>query len=389
MSRYSKSRKFCLRTVIATVALLLAACLAVGAAQAAPQPTVPSDTTVYVVGGTDDPNADDMLVRVQQWWPGVATHTVATPETFGVGWEGTPFVLTLSKGDGSGRTFNGSTDAGTVLVEQAILDANSPIVLATMSQGSVVTWNALYLIHRDHPEEEGKIVAAYIAADPRFPNTGLETWFPSFLPGLATNGPHDPADTGSIPIVSQCIMGDPVCGFNPYNVSSYFYALPGFFELHSKQYGNVPDMTIVKQWTEGSTTYQALDPGANPWGMLLRDVGIPVPKQFDEALTAAVPLATPGERIKIGDYTLPLPREVQSSVYSALGAKMPVTDPDELDKQSSSVTAPQPVLAEKVAPTSAAVPTGDATPTIVSPKPEAELQQSQTSVDTPISTTVK
>lgn len=127
-----------------------------------------------------------------------------------------------------------------------------------------------------------------------------------------------------------------MCGFNPYSFSSWFY-LPSTIVVHSFDYDNLNDNQVLKTWADGNTTYVALAPGGNPYGMLLRMIGIPVEPAFDDMLTKLVPYAMPGERTNIGGAVVPTPREIQEALYHALGQTVPVTAPD----KTSSVPAVQ------------------------------------------------
>ncbi len=107
---------------------------------------------------------------------------------------------------------------------------------------------------------------------------------------MYTNGDRNPADTGDIAVYSYCVRGDATCGvgnplINP--VSTFFYLLPGFY-VHAFLTYRINEYSIAKEWKSdsGNTTYIVYD-GGNPWGMMLRDLGIPVPKEVDDVLSAS------------------------------------------------------------------------------------------------------
>ena len=241
-------------------------------------------------------------------------------------------------------TNNESVDLGTADAVKAATDAyqanpNQTIILNGYSQSGPVSMNAAYLIHRDGLIPDDKVIVV-MGADSRFPNTGVENVVPSFLPGIYTNGDRDPADTGDIQVISYCVRGDATCGVgnpiaNP--VSTLFYLLPGFY-VHGFLNDDVNDYDQAAEWTVGNTTYVVLD-GGNPWGMMLRDLGVPVPKEFDTALSTLVPVPMPGQQATVAGQPIPTPRELQERIYQRHGWKIPVTDPDVVDKQDDQSTA--------------------------------------------------
>ena len=157
---------------------------------------------------------------------------------------------------------------------------------------------------------------------------------------MYTNGDRDPADTGDIQVISYCVRGDATCGVgNPFAhpVSTIFYLAPGFY-VHAFLNGDINDYDETAEWTVGNTTYVVLD-GGNPWGMMLRDLGLPVPSEFDAALSTLVPVPMPGEQATVAGQPVPTPRELQERIYQRLGWKVPVTDPDVVDKQDDQSTA--------------------------------------------------
>jgi hypothetical protein len=207
-------------------------------------------------------------------------------------------------------TNNESVDIGTADAVKAATDAyqanpNQTIILNGYSQSGPVSMNAAYLIHRDSLIPDDNVIVV-IGADSRFPNTGVENVVPSFIPGIYTNGDRDPADTGDIQVISYCVRGDATCGVgnpiaNP--VSTIFYLLPGFY-VHGFLNDDINDYDETAEWTVGNTTYVVLD-GGNPWGMMLRDLGLPVPTEFDTALSTVVPVPMPGQHTVAGQPVRP------------------------------------------------------------------------------------
>ena len=260
------------------------------------------------------------------------------PAAFGFSVAGVPVNLA-----GQG-TFNESVEIGTDDAVRAATDAyranpNQALILNGYSQSAPVAMNAAFLIHRNGLITDDKITVV-IGADSRFPNTGVENVVPSFLPGMYTNGDRDPADTGGIQVISYCVRGDATCGVgNPiaHPVSTIFYLVPGFY-VHAFLNDDINDYEETAEWTVENTTYVVLD-GGNPWGMMLRDLGLPVPTEFDTALSRLVPVPMPGEQAIAAGRPVPTPRELQERVSQRLGWKVPVTDPDVVDKQDDQSTA--------------------------------------------------
>ena len=153
---------------------------------------------------------------------------------------------------------------------------------------------------------------------------------------MYTNGDRDVADTAGIKVVSYCVRGDATCGVgNPFTnpVGTFFYLVPGFY-VHAfltyriNEYDIAVDADGKKmEWDNGDTHYVVYD-GGNPWGMMLRDLGIPVPKAADAVLSAIIPVPMPGQESTIAGVAVPTPRELQDIIFDALGLKVTVTDPD-------------------------------------------------------------
>ncbi|MGC4933250.1 hypothetical protein ACLQ3C_06165 [Gordonia sp. DT30] len=335
-------------------------------------PPLSADDAVILIPGTTDYDGSDQLGRTLQigLFGGVTTDAatgaavvdpkaapevtvVSYPGAFGLDPFGIPIYLVGSD------TFTHSVEAGSINgvadAEAAYPgDGNRRVVVNGYSQSAPIAMNVAYLLHHRNIDGEGEIpddkIVVIIGADSRFPNTGVENTMPSLLPGLYTNGDRDPADTGDIPVYSYCVRGDPTCGagnplVNP--ISTFFYLAPGFY-VHGSLNQHINEYTITKEWTSqeagaGGNTHYIVYEGGNPWGMMLRDLGIPVPREFDEALSALVPVPMPGARSTLADlpipmsdemrgqlsaYDVPTPRELQELLAARLGVGVPVHDPD-------------------------------------------------------------
>ena len=315
------------------------------------------NATVVLVPGTTDYDGADQLKRSRN----IGFYDSADPD--GPAYYNPTFIIIGADGDydnypaafgftvlgvpvnlaGKG-TFNESVDIGTDDAVKAATDAyranpNQTIIVNGYSQSAPVAMNAAYLIHRDSLIPDDKMTVV-VGADSRFPNTGVENVVPSFIPGMYTNGDRDPADTGDIQVISYCVRGDATCGVgNPFAhpVSTIFYLAPGFY-VHAFLNGDINDYDETAEWTVGNTTYVVLD-GGNPWGMMLRDLGLPVPTEFDTALSTLVPVPMPGEQAAVAGQPVPTSRELQERIYQRHGWKIPVTDPDVVDNQNDQSTA--------------------------------------------------
>lgn len=289
-----------------------------------------------VVGeGTDSAHVDTAVA------PPVTI--VDYPAAFGLDPFG--FLIYLAGTD----TFSHSVQVGTVNgVTDAIAayDPQNPgqkVVINGYSQSAPIAMNVAYLLHRNGSIPDDNVIVI-VGADSRFPNTGVENVVPSFLPGMYTNGDRDASGTGDIAVYSYCVRGDATCGVgnplvNP--VSTFFYLVPGFY-VHAFLNSRINEYEISDTWTDGNTTYIVYD-GGNPWGMMLRDMGFWVPEEFDDALSAAIPVPMPGHQSTLADlripmtdemretlsgYEVPTPRELQELIYGRLGLDVPVHDPD-------------------------------------------------------------
>ncbi|OPX10880.1 hypothetical protein B1964_23075 [Gordonia sp. i37] len=347
---------------------------------------------------------------------------VSYPAAFGIDPFGFPIYLAGSD------TFTHSVEVGSI---NGVRDAETghlqkpagTVVINGYSQSAPIAMNVAYLLHQKNLQGAGDIsddqLAVIVGADSRFPHTGVENVVPSFLPGMYTNGDRNPADTGDIAVYSYCVRGDATCGvgnplINP--VSTFFYLLPGFY-VHAFLTYRINEYSIAKEWTSesGNTTYIVYD-GGNPWGMMLRDLGIPVPKEVDDVLSTLVPVPMPGHRSTLADlripmpdtlrqqlsaYEVPTPRELQELLYARLGLDVPVHDPDTCAATPSACQAdyssvlPAPTASNKSASrasasttaTTSAVRTQAASPQAVTTPAETTVAQPSTTSATTAPTT--
>ena len=309
----------------AATALTLAAAASI-AVPALVNPATASALSVISVPGTDDADGADNLERaVNVTGADPADITTALyPTGFGVGKPGVfvlPFILSAWE-----ETYNSSTENGVAATVDAVIAApDDTIIVVGHSQGSRAAGNAAEIIQRDDLVPDKKVLFVLLA-DPGFPVTGAENQFPSFIPGIYTAGDREPGDADSnVEVISVCIQTDPTCGFDAYSLSSWSYLGPGFLRVHSHDYATLNDNAVVRSWKVGNTEYKVLAPsnGENPYGTLFRAIGLPVPKEFDKALTALVPYVEPGQRTSVGGHGVPTPREIQEALFKALGIPMP------------------------------------------------------------------
>ncbi|MEP9394567.1 hypothetical protein ABLE94_20245 [Gordonia sp. VNK1] len=249
-------------------------------------------------------------------------------------------------------TYNDSVDAGTVAglaaaeAAWAAQGKTGTIILNGYSQSVPVAMNVAYLLHQkslagDPDAIPDADVVVINGADTRFPNTGIESVFPSIIDGVYTNGPRDESATGDIRVISYCVRGDAVCGLgNPlaHPFATLFYLGPGA-TIHGQKGDLVNQYDVISQTQVGATTYVVLD-GGNPWGIFLRSMGIPVPTAFDDALDELVPVPMPGERSTVNGVDIPTPRELQVQIAAKLGLPVPVTDPDAMAAAGQTWKAP-------------------------------------------------
>ncbi len=321
-------------------------------------PSLGENTTVILVPGTTDHDGSDQMGRTADIGfydapGGRRNHPKVSvldyPAAFGLKIFGLEIDLagaaTLNDSVAIG-TARGVTDARAQWVARG---RKGTIVLNGYSQSAPVAMNIAYRLHPQNlngvagtiPDDD---LVVLVGADSRFPNTGVENVVPSVIDGMYTNGNRDPADTGGIHVISYCVRGDATCGVgNPFAdpVGTAFYLIPGFF-THAFLQPYVNDYTVTKTWQSatGNTTYVVLegDGGGNPWGMMLRALGVPAPREFDETLNAAVPVPMPGAQATRNGVAIPTPRELQEQIYTRLGATVPATDPDVVDRRARAIT---------------------------------------------------
>ncbi|NNG96052.1 PE-PPE domain-containing protein [Gordonia araii] len=329
----------------------LAAVLAVTVLVAGPTAARPAflpDTdgaTVLLLPGTGDRDGADQIGRtVDVGWFGDASVengrvvVIDYPAAFGARIFGVliPIVET--------GTYNESATIGTANLVAAANEHQGPVVLNGFSQSATPVMSAAYLLHQSGTKPDSDI-QVIIGSDPRFPKTGAEVVLPSIIPGLYTNGERDPAGTGGIAVTSICVIGDQTCGMaNPLAdpVGFLVYFVPGFY-IHGNMYQHAGEWEVVseKKSADGNTTFVVLD-GGNPWGMVLREFGVPVPKEFDEAMNFLVPRQMPGEASTVFGHEVPTPRQLQAAFYRSVGLTMPVTDPDVTKQPGPAEWAPHP-----------------------------------------------
>ncbi|WP_244332610.1 PE-PPE domain-containing protein [Gordonia polyisoprenivorans] len=400
-------------------------------------PHLDNGDVVVLIPGTTDYDGSDQVARTLGigLFGGVTTDadgktivdphaapsidTVSYPAAFGIDPFGFPIYLAGSD------TFTHSVEVGSIngVRDAETAHAQKPagtVVINGYSQSAPIAMNVAYLLHQKNLQGIGDIpddqLAVIVGADSRFPHTGVENVVPSFLPGMYTNGDRNPADTGDIAVYTYCVRGDATCGvgnplINP--VSTFFYLLPGFY-VHAFLTYRINEYSIAKEWTSdsGNTTYIVYD-GGNPWGMMLRDLGIPVPKEVDDVLSTLVPVPMPGHRSTLADlripmpdalrqqlsaYEVPTPRELQELLYARLGLDVPVHDPDACAATPSACQAdyrsvlPAPTASNKSASrasASTAATTSAASTQAASPQPattSAETTVAQPSTTAPTTT---
>lgn len=319
------------RSVVAvTVVSVALSCLLAGTATAASgRPPVPgpvpgfvsdlggADSEVLLIPGTGDPTGVDQVARTYRWWGHRPVTVVDYPAAFGIKVGNRTFRLI---GD---RTYDDSAALGVQNAEKAAASAvaaGHAVILNGFSQGAnVAMLTAAQLTRRGVVAPENLTVV--LGADPRFPETGLDTIAPNVLPGVTTGGPRDPSAPPGVRVVSYCIRGDSVCGTaNPIAdpLAAAFYFGPGYY-IHAFMYPKVGRYRQVKNWRSGNTEYYVYD-GGNPVGIMLRDLGIPVDRKFDDAVSKAIPVPMPGVAATRNGTAVPTPRMLTQRKY-AVGTK--------------------------------------------------------------------
>ncbi|NMO01681.1 PE-PPE domain-containing protein [Gordonia sp. TBRC 11910] len=292
------------------------------------------DAQVLLIPGTGDPTGIDQVARTYRWWGNRPVQIIDYPASFGV-IVGTKILNIIGVGTYNSSELTGEHKAA--LAARAALRAGRPVIINGFSQGANVAMNAAYTLTHEGAIAPGKLTVV-LGADPRFPNTGLDTVAPSLLPGVATDGPRDPADLKGTKVISYCIRGDSVCGLaNPIAdpAAAALYFVPGYY-VHAFIYPQVGKFKQVKNWRDGDTRYYVYD-GGNPLGIMLRDLGVPVGKNFDDAVSKAVPVPMPGDVATNNGKPVPTPRMLQEQLYRRLGLQLPLTDPDSIARSRRQV----------------------------------------------------
>ncbi|MDF0530693.1 PE-PPE domain-containing protein [Tsukamurella sp. 8F] len=308
-------------------------------------------STVILVGGASDPTGGQQAGRVLRPTAD-RVLVVYQPGVVGIGGGGLPAIGS----DGTGitdSTYADTVDVGAANTVAAIGAAgDQPVYVYTLSQGAD---EAAVAARRYESDPTSSIpVALVIDGSPSFPETGVWQNIVTGIPGLPAYGPADTTDLTHTQTTSICVVGDPACGMGNIlvdPVGAAVYAVPGFL-MHGSWYNSEnlaeyqgampatpdpsdsdalvpitpgaatpasdgvpvgaptqetrPDGTVVtvqqysdgsttRTWRDGSTTYIAIDTGQNPWGLIARSAGIPVPRQFDQAMSSVVPVPQPGE----------------------------------------------------------------------------------------------
>ncbi len=299
-------------------------------------------TTLIILGGASDPTSSQQAGRVLRPTDDRVV-TVNQPGIVGIGGDGLPEI------GYNGTSLVAGTYQQTVQTSAAdTLDAitasgTGPVYVYAISQGSDAASVAAQDYDADPTSSTPVTFVEY--GSPSFPETGVWQDVPAgIIPGLPAYGPVQTTDLDHAEVTSVCAAGDAACGSGDWfvdPVSSLFYLIPGAY-IHSTwytyenlepyaaaspnapiapdstetvsgptpvgapTYQTRPDGTVVtvqqysdgsstETWTDGSTTYLVIDSAQNPWGYMLRGLGVPVPTQFDQVLNTLVPVAQPGQ----------------------------------------------------------------------------------------------
>lgn len=281
-----------------------------------------ADSKVLLIPGTGDPTGVDQVARTYRWWGKRAVTVVDYPAAFGIKVGNRTLSLI---GDGS---YDDSAAVGVHNTEKAAASAATSghaVILNGFSQGANVAMQTAAQLTRQGVVAPQNLLVV-LGADPRFPETGLDAIAPNVLPGVTTGGPRDPSATPGVRVVSYCIRGDSVCGTaNPIAdpLAAAFYFGPGYY-VHAFMYPKVGQYRQVKTWRTGNTEYYVYD-GGNPVGIMLRDLGIPVDRQFDDAVSKAIPVPMPGVAATRDGKTVPTPRTLVQRYQRPAPKALPVT----------------------------------------------------------------
>lgn len=236
--------KFLRRILIAAAASLFALCMGTTVAQASAPDwlNIDPNETLIVMGGTDDPHAQDQMSRVAHWVQPHNIQTVDYAASFGPVIGNQPYDASVEDGKQRLRELLATQPAG------------KRVTVVSISQGGRIVGDLAREF--DVPEYAGRV--RFIGmSDPRDSLRGLEARFAGMgLPGATATGSR-PA-TQHVEYTSVCIEGDPICA----DVVDPAAAAFGFYCTHAGgcggidyHYGNLHHLEVRSLRTEGATTY--------------------------------------------------------------------------------------------------------------------------------------
>lgn len=234
---------------------------------------------VIVIGGTDDPQAEDQLGRMEGWTDESHKVTVVEyPAEF----------FPLGK-----LPYDQSVEIGKENLRQEVEETDGEMTIVGMSQSARIVGD---IAEEYDTAENADNLEVVLLADPRFPETGAEEVLHG-LSALGATATGERQPTQHVSSTSVCIKGDPVCGMggSPANI------LPGFVCIHSggcpgsnANYGHLDELEVRNTWQEGETTYVVMD-APHPWRIVAESAGVPVTDEQEEILHVTMPVAEPGE----------------------------------------------------------------------------------------------
>lgn len=236
--------KFLCRVFTVAAMLLLAVCMGATTAQASAPGWLRIDPneTLIVMGGTDDPRAQDQVSRVAHWVNPDNIHAVEYVASFGPVIGNQPYDASVEDGKQRLRELLATQPAG------------KRVTVVSISQGGRIVGDLAREF--DTPEYAGRV--RFIGmSDPRDSFRGLEARFVGMgFPGVTATGSR-PA-TQHVEYTSVCIEGDPICA----DVVDPAAAAFGFYCTHAGgcggidyHYGNLHHLEVRSLHTEGATTY--------------------------------------------------------------------------------------------------------------------------------------